>query len=100
MKDGMKPKGSDAEPLGDTYAREEEWHMQKALAGIDLPNPHRLGPVVLFTDYLNVVAELYSTVMTYQQALDGLQKQNRYLMAKVQSRVDESKPYGKESKKV
>lgn len=92
--DGKKPRESRG--FGEAYGAMEEEHMRKVLSSIDLPEPHRFGPVVLFTDYLSVVAELYSTVMTYQQLIDGLQKQNRFLIGKIQARVDESKPFLKD----
>lgn len=73
--------------LFDAFVKVEEQHMNKILMNIDIPKPHRLGHMVLYTDYLQVVAELYAQVLTYQQLVDNLQKQNRYLIAKMQNSI-------------
>lgn len=74
--------------LSDAFKKSEEHHIKDVLNHINLPEPHRLGHMVLYTDYLSVVAELYAQVLTYQQLVDNLQKQNRFLMAKMQNVVD------------
>lgn len=80
--------------LSDAFRMSEERHMNDVLGHIDLPEPHRIGHMVLYTDYLSVVAELYAQALTYQQLVNNLQKQNRFLMAKMQNIVEVRVPFG------
>lgn len=91
MDDGKKSGKPD---LHDSYASAEEDRMNGILASIHLPKPHMLGRhLVLMSDYLYVVSELYATVLTYQQLVDNLKKTNDYLIAKMDHYVNYTKQF-------